>query len=96
MFPALAGLTPPPFWWLLGLACLGQGAWGARLAVVRVRTGRTALSADGAWFWSFAAGAFCGLVYGWVQHDAVFVLGQGCALTLGLLWRRSANKDGDG
>lgn len=41
----------------------------------------------------FTVGGVLGLAYGWVQSDAVFVLGQGCALGLGLLWARAVNKD---
>lgn len=95
MAQPLADLTPPPYWWLAALACLGQGLWGLLLIVARWRRGRVAHAARSPFYRTFLAGGCCGLVYGVLQHDAVLVLGQGCALVMGMRWRRAVNKDTD-
>jgi lipid-A-disaccharide synthase-like uncharacterized protein len=83
-------IVPPPFWWLLALSCLGQGIWAFCLGLAALRRGSTAHAAHGSAVWFFRFGTLAGLVYGWVQSDAVFVFGQACVLLLGERWIRAA------
>lgn len=69
----------PRYWWLLALACAGQGLFFLRPAVLH-----GAKSPHPAWAVAgLAGGGLAGLAFGWVQSDAVFLLGQAAALLAG-------------
>lgn len=69
----------PSFWWLLALACAGQGLFFLRPAVLkRGRAPHPAWALAG-----LAGGGLAGLAYGWVQSDAVLLVGQGVVLWAG-------------
>ncbi|MCJ2164232.1 lipid A biosynthesis domain-containing protein [Pseudodesulfovibrio sp. S3] len=71
----------PAYWWLLAMVLAVQGFFFLRIAILRMRgkgvqpltrPGLVALCVSGA----------AGLLYGAVQHDPVFVVGQACLLIL--------------
>lgn len=72
----------PEYWWLLALACLGQGLYFLRPDAFR-RSPRRAPS------WALAGacgGGLAGLAYGLVQSDPLLLAGQAVVLAgVGLL-----------
>lgn len=74
----------PEYWWLLALACLGQGLYFLRPAAFRRRAPRPPS-------WALAGaccGGLAGLAYGLVQSDPLLLAGQAVVLAgVGLLAR---------
>ncbi|MEF2145143.1 MAG: hypothetical protein V3573_06835 [Desulfovibrionaceae bacterium] len=90
----MAELVPPPYWWLLALAGLGQVVLLLLVAIRALRGGDAANRAHGLAVVLFVFGALSGIVYGFVQSDAVFALGEICAVILVLRWAWSTrNKE---
>jgi len=86
-------MTLPAYWWLLALPVVIQGAFFARFAIVRLGgkalqplSGRTALA--------LYASVVAGMVYGAVQRDPLFAVGQGCLLVVFYRMRNPGDRDG--
>lgn len=77
----------PAYWWLLGLALLGQGGFFVRRGALRLRgAGWPPLTQAEAVMLGSSGAA--GLAYGAVQSDPVFVAGQLCLLIIYYRMRR--------
>jgi len=80
----------PAYWWLLALVVLVQGAFFVRIVVLRMRRkGVQPLARPAAGM--LVASCMAGLVYGIVQCDPLFCLGQVCLLIIYYLLQRQGN-----
>ncbi len=80
--------TLPQYWWLLALLLLPQAIFGLAL-LSSLRKKRPLPS------WAIlllGMASLLGIMYGLVQHDAVFVLGQACVLAMLYLYFNNASK----
>ncbi len=82
----------PAYWWLLALVIVFQGAFFIRIGVLRMHRKKVQPLARPATAMLFASGA-AGLVYGLVQSDPLFFLGQTCLLFIYHVLRKK-NDDG--
>ncbi len=71
----------PAYWWLLALTTLIQGAFFVGLYIVRMRRKEVRPPSRKTMGLLFGAGG-AGLVYGVVQSDPLFFVGQGCLLLM--------------
>ncbi|WP_319584516.1 lipid A biosynthesis domain-containing protein [uncultured Pseudodesulfovibrio sp.] len=83
-------MTLPDHWWLLALVVVFQGLYFVRIIVLRTlgkgvqplaRSAQAVLAVSG----------LAGLIYGFVQRDPLFFLGQGCLLVLYYRMQRERN-----
>jgi len=82
----------PAYWWLLALLIIIQGAFFMRTGILRMRRKEVQTLARPAAIMLFASGA-TGLVYGLVQRDPLFFLGQVCLLFMYYVMQKR-NNDG--
>lgn len=74
----------PEYWWLLALACAGQGLFFLRPGALRATPAR-----HPAWALAGLYGGGCaGLAYGLVQSDPLLLVGQAVVLAAVALGRR--------
>lgn len=67
-------MTLPAFWWLLLPVLMGHGLFFVAFGALRLKQKRLQ---DAPWVVVvFAASALCGVSYGIVQHDPVFVVAE--------------------
>jgi lipid-A-disaccharide synthase-like uncharacterized protein len=71
----------PAYWWLLALLVIIQGAFFVRMGILRMRRKELHSLSRLAAIMLFGSGG-AGLVYGVVQRDPLFFLGQVCLLFL--------------
>ena len=83
-------MTLPDHWWLLALVVVVQGAFFARIAVLRMRGKGVQPLARPAQA-VLAASGLAGLAYGVAQRDPLFFLGQACSLILYYYMQRERN-----
>ncbi|MFH1912725.1 MAG: lipid A biosynthesis domain-containing protein [Pseudomonadota bacterium] len=86
-------MTLPAYWWLLALPVVIQGAFFARFAVVRWR-GKALQPLSGRAALALYASVAAGIVYGVVQRDPLFVVGQGCLLIVFYRMQNPGDRDG--
>lgn len=88
--------TLPEYWWLLALALAPQAAFLAVLAISKGSGTRTDAPRGPVPGWAvglLCLGSLVGIVYGIVQHDAVFVLGQACVVIIAFVRNRHAARE---
>ncbi|BDQ36669.1 hypothetical protein SYK_10290 [Pseudodesulfovibrio nedwellii] len=80
----------PAYWWLLALVVFVQGAFFVRIVILRMwRKGVQPLARSVAGM--LVASCMAGFVYGIVQRDPLFCLGQLCLLAIYHLLQRQGD-----
>ncbi|WP_285905456.1 lipid A biosynthesis domain-containing protein [Pseudodesulfovibrio pelocollis] len=82
----------PAYWWLLALPVVIQGAFFARFVVVRLG-GKALQPLSGRAALALYASVAAGTVYGVVQRDPLFIIGQGCLLVVFFRMRNPGDRD---
>ncbi|KAB1443887.1 lipid A biosynthesis domain-containing protein [Pseudodesulfovibrio senegalensis] len=77
----------PQFWWLLLIATLGQLAYFVAFFILRWRS-KDVQEMPLATQASLWIGGLCGLGYGFMQSDFLFVVGQACVLLIAIRMTR--------
>jgi len=80
----------PAYWWLLALLIIFQGAFFLRIGVLRIRRKEVQRLAHPVAVILFTSGA-AGLVYGIVQRDPLFFIGQACLLFIYYSMQKRSN-----
>jgi lipid-A-disaccharide synthase-like uncharacterized protein len=83
-------MTLPAYWWLLALVLVVQGLYFVRIIVLRTR-GKGVQPLARPLQAALAVSGLAGLVYGVVQRDPLFFLGQACLLALYYRMQRERN-----
>ena len=83
-------MSLPAYWWLLALVIAVQGAFFARLGILRMR-GKGVQPLARPVQAGLAVSGLAGLTYGVVQADPLFFLGQACLLVLYYRMQRETN-----
>lgn len=83
-------MSLPAYWWLLALVVVAQGAFFARICILRMR-GKGVQPLARPVQAVLAASGLAGLAYGAVQADPLFFLGQACLLVLYYRMQREKN-----
>lgn len=77
----------PQFWWLLSVATLGQLAYFVAFFILRQRSKDVQEMPLAAQILLWIGGV-CGLMYGFMQSDYLFVVGQACVLFIAMRMTR--------